>query len=75
MKVIEFLKFSTSMLKMMSENDVKVDDWQYVEAYEQFLNMRSSGVKYDNAITELANEKHIAKRTLQRAFKRLMKDC
>ena len=63
------------MLKMMSENDVKVDDWQYVEAYEQFLNMRSSGVKYDNAITELANEKHIAKRTLQRAFKRLMKDC
>lgn len=75
MKVVELLKLGAETLKTMSRNGIFVDDWKYVEAYEQFLRMRELGVKYDSAIIEIANERHISKRTLQRAFNRLKKDC
>ena len=65
----------TESLKTMSRNGVFRDDYVYVEAYERFRRMRSLGVKYDNAINELSKEYRIAKRTLQRALKRLSKDC
>ena len=75
MKVYEMLKLGAETLKTMSQNGILLGDYVYVEAYEQFRHMRSLGVKYDNALTDLANERHIAKRTLQRAFKRLSKEC
>lgn len=75
MKVYEMLKLVTEALKTMSRNGIFRDDYLYVEAYEQYRRMRSIGVKYDNALDELARERKIAKRTLQRAFKRLSREC
>ena len=75
MKVYEMLKLVTEALKTMSRNGIFRDDYLYVEAYEQYRRMRSLGVKYDNALDELARERMIAKRTLQRAFKRLSREC
>jgi hypothetical protein len=75
MKVYEMLKLVTEALKTMSRNGIFRDDYLYVETYEQYRRMRSLGVKYDNALDELARERKIAKRTLQRAFKRLSREC
>lgn len=75
MKVVELLKIGAETLKTMSRNGIFVDDWKYVEAYEQFLRMRELGVKYNVSIKEAANSIHVTKRTLQRAFKRLSKEC
>ena len=75
MKVVELLKLGTETLKTMSQNGIFVDDWKYVEAYEYFLRMRELGIKYDVAIKEVAKSFHVTKRTLQRAFKRLSKEC
>lgn len=75
MKVTELLKISRESLKLMSENGIYLDDYKYVDAYEQFLTMRSFGMKYRSAITMLAEERHIGERTLQRAFKRLSQEC
>lgn len=75
MKVYEMLKLGTETLKTMSHNGILLNDYLYVDAYEQFKHMRSLGVKYDNALSDLAKERHIAKCTLQRAFKRLSKEC
>ena len=75
MKVIELLKLGAETLKKMSQNGIFIDDWKYVEAYEHFLRMRELGVKYNVAIKEAANDLHVTKRTLQRAFKRLSKEC
>lgn len=58
MKIVEALKMGAELLKFMSRNDIYIDDWKYIDAYEQFCRMRELGVKYDNAIDELAkNEK------------------
>lgn len=75
MKVYEMLKLGAETLKMMSNNGISLKDYLYVEAYERFRHMRGLGVKYDHAISELSMELNIAKRTLQRAFKRLAMDC
>ena len=75
MKVYEMLKFGSEMLKTMSRHGILRDDYRYVDAYEQYRRMRSLGVKYETALAILAKERHISRRTLQRAFKRLTKDC
>ena len=73
MKVAKFVEISMAMLKLLSENGVKIDDWQYVDAYKDFLNMRANKVKYRSAIDILSKEKHISSRTLERVFNRLSK--
>ena len=75
MKVVELLKIGGEMLKVLSTNDVYVDEWQYVEMYERFKRMRELGIKHTEAIRILADEKRIGCRTLERDFKRLEKDC
>ena len=75
MKVYEMLKLGSETLKTMSRNGIFLNDYVYVDVYEQFKHMRSIGVKYDQALLELSRERNIAKRTLQRAFKRLSRDC
>jgi hypothetical protein len=71
MRISKLIKISIGMLKLLSENGIRIDDWQYVDVYEDFLNMRKNKVKYRVAIKMLADEKHISQRTLERAFKRL----
>lgn len=73
MKVIELLKLLSESLKVMSKNGVRVKDYQFVETYENFLNMRSNKVKYRTAIKVLSEEKKVSERTLERIFKRLAK--
>lgn len=75
MKVVELLKISMNMLKVMSENDVLRDDWQYVDVYEQYQHLRAMGMKYDEVMRIIAKEKNKGVRTIERAFKRLSSDC
>lgn len=75
MKVVELLKLGAETLKTMSRHGIFVDDWKYVEAYEHFQRMRELGVKYDIAITEVSSSLRVTRRTLQRAFKRLSREC
>ena len=75
MKMTDMLKMTAPVLKMLSRHGVFMDDWKYVEAYEQFRRMREIGVKYDEAIRIVAEETSFKARTLERAFKRLRKEC
>lgn len=75
MKMYELLKIDAETLKTMSRCGVYLNDYEYVEAYEQYRRMRMLGVKYDVALMELARERKVGKRTLQRAFKRLSREC
>ena len=75
MKVYEMLKLGAETLKTMSRNGIYLKDYEYLEAYERFKLMRSHGVKYDSALMDISSELRVAKRTLQRAFKRLSREC
>lgn len=71
MKVIELLKLSRESLKLMSENGIKLDDFKFLDVYEEFLCMRRNRVKYQVAIKSLAQENKVSERTLGRILKRL----
>lgn len=71
MKVVKLVKISMAMLKLLSENGIKIDDYRYVGAYEDFLNMRHNKVKYRSAIKMIAEDLDVSERTLERIFKRL----
>lgn len=75
MKVLELMKISTEVLKLMTKNDIHRDDYLYVKAYEEFLMMRRNRMKYHAAIKILSEDYHIGERTLQRVFKRLSSEC
>ena len=75
MKVVELLKIGKELLKMMSENDVKRDDYKFVKMYQEYLAMRKNGVKYRAAIQMLSEEYHTSKASIERAIRRLGKDC
>ena len=75
MKVVELLRIAGEMLKRMSDNDVLRDDWRFVPMYEEFMNMRSMGVKYAEVIRMLAEDYNIGRSTVERAIRRLSKEC
>ena len=75
MKVYEMLKLGGEMLKLMSENEVNRDDWRFVPMYEEFRVMRHNGMKYREAVRMLAEDYHISRATVERAIKRLERDC
>jgi flagellar basal body rod protein FlgB len=75
MKAVELLKIGKELLKMMSENDVKRDDYKFVKMYQEYLAMRKNGVKYRAVIQMLSEEYHTSKASIERAIRRLGKDC
>ena len=75
MKMIELLKIGAEMLKLMSRNEVNRDDWRFVPMYEEFQEMRDKGVKYREAVRMLAEDYRVSRATVERAIRRLERDC
>lgn len=74
MKAVEVLRIGREMLKVMSENDIARDDWQYVGMYEEFLHRRSMRQGVKRIVRELAETYGVSVRTVERVRKRLGKD-
>lgn len=74
MKAVEVLKISGELLKVMSENDIARDDWQYVGMYEEFLHRRAMRQGVKRIVRELAESYGVSVRTVERVRKRLGRD-
>lgn len=75
MKKIKLLKMLSEGLKMLSDCEVMRDDYRYIGMYEEFQNMRSSGLKYREAVRLLSEDYQIGRATVERVIKRLDGDC
>ena len=75
MKIVELLKLAAETLKTMSCHDVLRDDWRFVPMYEEYHNMRSMGIKYSEVIRMLAEDYNVGRSTVERAIRRLSKEC
>lgn len=73
MEIAEIVKIGRELLKMLSEYEVRIDDWKYLKMYEEYKRMRSNGVKYRYAIAELASVYHISRANVERIVRRLSK--
>ena len=74
MKVTELLKMGCEMLKLMSEHDVRRDDYKYVGMVEEYNTMRCNAVKHSAAISMLAEDYAVSTRTVERIIRRLKRE-
>ena len=73
MEVAEIVKIGREMLKLLSENDVKMGDWKHLRMYEEYKRMRQNGVKYRYAVAELTAAYNISRAKVERIIQRLGK--
>lgn len=74
MKAVEMLRIGRELLKVMSENDIARDDWQYVSMYEEFVHRRMMRQGVKRIVRDLAEQYGVSIRTVERVRKRLGKD-
>lgn len=75
MKVVELLKINRESLKIMSDYDVKRDDWKYLDLFDQYNHLRSCKIKYREVIRILSCEYGISQSSVERVIRRLSRDC
>ena len=70
MKKYELLKINKDLLKVMSNNGIKVIDASFIEVYDDFVEMRKT-LKFSDTITELAEKYNKSERTISRMMVKL----
>lgn len=75
MKIVEILKIGREMLKMLSENDSNINDWRYIELYEEFTAMRRNGMKVRGIALELSEKYGVGVSTVFKVVRRFGKEC
>jgi hypothetical protein len=74
MKVAELVKISMEALKMMSNSGIKIEDWQHIEMYEEYMDMRKNCEKFRYIIAYLAEKYKTSESTIKRVVKRLSRE-
>lgn len=69
----DLLKINSSLIKIMSHNDIKTIDVSFIEIYEGYIEKRKH-MKYSAAIAELAQEFSKSERTISRIIAQLQED-
>lgn len=75
MKVIELVKFSTGMLKQLHEFGIKIDDYKYLELYEEYVRMRESHYKTTYVVAFLSDKYKLCERKVYKVIKHFEDDC
>lgn len=74
MKAVELVKISTEAMKVMSEADIRVDDWRWVKMYEEYLEMRERREKFRYVVAHLAEVYGVSESSVKRVVKRLERE-
>ena len=74
MKVVEYLKIGREFLQLMSNFDLRRDDYQHIELYEEYMMLRGKGEKVDYILSILSNKYTLSESTIKRIVKRLSKE-
>ena len=73
MEIVEIVRIGRELLKLLSENDVKLEDWKYLKMFEEYKRRRANKVKYRFAVMELAMAHNLSKSKVERIIRRLSK--
>ena len=71
MKVVKILEIGRELLKMVSDNDLKYDDYQFIGMYYEYEYRRSNHEKYSVIISDLSRKYKVSESTVKRIIRRL----
>ena len=73
MRVGELLKINAEMMKLMSRFGVRMEDYEHVRLFEDYVDMVEQGEKKEYVYAVLGEKYGVAKRTMQRIMARMGK--
>ena len=71
MKVVEILRMSRDLLKFVSENGLKSDDYMFVGLYYEYEYRRKNHEKYAVTLSSLSKKYKVSETTVKRLIRRL----
>lgn len=74
MKAVELVKISSEAMKVMSDCGIKVSDWEFVEMYEEFVEMRRRQEKFRYVVAVLAERYKVSESTVRRVVGRMSRE-
>ena len=74
MKAVDILRIGEKFLKLMSDCDLRRDDWKHIALYEEYMKMRGEGDKVDYILYYLSQKYHTSESSVKRIIKRLSKE-
>lgn len=74
MKVVNLLIIGRELLKLMSDCDLKRDDYLYIGLYLEYTRMRGEGEKVDYVLRYLSDKYKVSESTIKRVVRRLSKE-
>jgi Mor family transcriptional regulator len=75
MKVFEALFCYKEALTKLSAMGVRLEDYRYMELYEEYLSLCADGSKKTYIVAILAEKYHISQRHVYALVRRLKSDC
>lgn len=74
MKRVEILKLGRELLRLMSENDLKINDYLFVGMFYEYEFLRKEHEKYANVIDILSRKYRISQSKVKRILRRISKE-
>lgn len=71
MKIVKILEIGRDLLKLMSEHDLKRDDYQFIGMYYEYEYRRGQHEKYAVVIAELSEKYCVSETSVKRILRRL----
>lgn len=75
MTIYEILSFNKELLKRLYKAGVKFNDFQYVDLYDEYKLMKSSGYKTTYIVALLSDKYSICEIKVYSLIQHLSKDC
>ena len=75
MLAIDLVRYCREMLKRLSEADIRLEDYRYVEMCDEYCNLVEGGYKKEYAIAVVTEKYGVSESTVRRAVKRLFKSA
>lgn len=70
MNVADFVKICSEILKLLSEYDIKVSDYQYTNLFSDYTSMANEGCKITYIVAILSKKYEISEASVYRILRR-----
>ena len=70
MRTFDLVKISKGILKLLSNLDVKIDDYKYVDLFDEYETMAKNGDKISYIVTFLSQKYNISEASVYRLIRR-----
>ena len=74
MKVVKILEIGRDLLKFVSDNELRYDDYRFIGMYYEYEYRRTQHEKYDIIVSSLSGKYKVSESTVKRVIRRLSKE-